>query len=212
VVEAVFTVPNYSSMNKTSSSVDGFLRKNKTWREELTELRKILLDCGLAEEIKWRVPCYTFQNNNVAIINGFKEYCVLSFFKGALFKDSKAVLETPGPNTQSARVIRFTNVQEIVHMKPVLKDLIRQAIAVEKAGLKVKFKKITEFAIPEELQAKFDHRPALKKAFEALTPGRQRAYLMHFSAPKQSKTRVSRIEKCVSQILEGKGLNDEYKR
>jgi uncharacterized protein YdeI (YjbR/CyaY-like superfamily) len=199
-------------MNTMNPKVDGYLRKNKKWRDVMQALREILLDCGLSEEVKWRQPCYTFQGSNVAIIGGFKEYCMLSFFKGALLKDAKGVLNIPGPNTQSGRVIRFSDVRQIVKMKPILKDLIRQAIKVEKAGLKVEFKKIEQFAIPEELQEKLDEIPALKTAFAALTPGRQRAYIMHFSAPKKPETRASRIEKCTPKILQGKGLNDDYRR
>jgi uncharacterized protein YdeI (YjbR/CyaY-like superfamily) len=188
--------------------VDAFLRRAKKWREEMAELRRIILDCPLTEELKWRQPCYTFQKSNIVIMSGFKESCVLSFIKGALLKDAKRILVKPGENTQSARVIRFTNVQQIVEIEPILKAYIHEAIKVEKAGLKVNFKKITEHKIPEELQNKFDEIPALKTAFRALTPGRQRAYILYFSAPKQSKTRQSRVEKCRQQILKGKGLND----
>ena len=188
--------------------VDGYIRKNKKWQEELQKLRMIILDCQLTEDVKWRVPCYTFQNSNVLIIGAFKEYCVLSFVKGALLKDAKGVLSKPGENTQSARVIQFTSMQEIDELQTTVKAYIYEAIEVEKAGLKVNFQKIAERQIPEELQNQYDEIPELKKAFQALTPGRQRAYLMHFSAPKQSKTRVSRIEKCMQQILNGKGLDD----
>jgi uncharacterized protein YdeI (YjbR/CyaY-like superfamily) len=167
-----------------------------------------ILDCPLTEEAKWRVPCYTFQTSNIVLIHGFKEYCALLFFKGALLKDAKGILKKPGENTQAGRQIRFTNVREIVEMEPLLKAYIYEAIEVEKAGLKVNFKKTTEFIIPDEFQNKLDEIPALKTAFAALTPGRQRAYILHFSAPKQSKTRESRVEKCMRQILNGKGLND----
>ncbi|MBA4462864.1 MAG: YdeI/OmpD-associated family protein [Nitrosopumilaceae archaeon] len=176
--------------------------------EELKQLRTILLDCGLTEELKWGVPCYTFQNSNIVLMSAFKEYCALGFFKGALLKDANGILDKPGENTQAARQIRFTNVREIVEMEPVLKAYIDEAIEVEKAGLKVDFKKTLEFEIPEEFQNKLDEIPALKTAFEALTPGRQRAYLLYFSQPKQSKTRESRVEKCMPQILDGKGLHD----
>jgi uncharacterized protein YdeI (YjbR/CyaY-like superfamily) len=189
--------------------VDAILRKSTKWQEELKQLRMILLDCGLTEELKWRQPCYTFQESNVAIMGGFKEYCALSFFKGALLKDPKGILIQPGENTQSARMIRFTHVREIVEMEPILKAYVHEAIDVEKAGLKVEFKKITESVIPEEFQARLDRSRALRTAFDALTPGRRRAYIMYFSAAKQSKTRASRVDKCVQRILDGKGLNDE---
>jgi uncharacterized protein YdeI (YjbR/CyaY-like superfamily) len=189
--------------------VDGYLRKNKRWQEELQKLRMIVLDCPLTEEVKWRVPCYTFQERNVVFLGAFKESCALSFVKGALLKDAKGILQKPGENTQSARVIRFTNVREIDELTPVLKAYINEAIKVEKSGLKVTFKKTSEFKIPEEFQARLDEIPALKIAFNALTPGRQRAYLLYFSAAKQSKTRESRVEKCMQRILSGKGLDDE---
>jgi uncharacterized protein YdeI (YjbR/CyaY-like superfamily) len=168
----------------------------------------IILDCQLTEELKWGVPCYTFQKRNIVLIHGFKEYCALLFFKGALLQDAHGILIQQTENVQAARQIRFTNVQEIVEMETILKAYIYEAIEVEKAGLEVNFKKNTEFIIPEELQSKFDEIPALKTAFEALTPGRQKAYLIYFSQPKQSKTRVSRVEKYVQQILNGKGLDD----
>lgn len=168
----------------------------------------IVLDCQLAEELKWGVPCYTFRNSNIVLIHEFKEYCAFLFFKGALLNDANGILIQQTKNTQAGRQIRFTNVREIVEMETVLKSYIDEAIEVEKAGLKVSFRKTTEFSIPEEFQNKLDKTPALKTAFNALTPGRQRAYLLHFSAPKQSKTRESRIEKCMKQILNGKGLND----
>ena len=197
-------------MNRMNPKVDGYLRRAKKWQEEMKKLRMITLDCQLTEELKWGKPCYTFQNTNVVLIIGFKEYCALLFCKGALLKDANGILIKPGENTQAARQIRFTNVREIVALEPILKAYIREAIAAEKAGLKVHFKKSTEFTIPEEFQKKLDEIPALKTAFDALTPGRQRAYILHFSAPKQSKTRESRVEKCMLQILDGKGLNDEY--
>jgi uncharacterized protein YdeI (YjbR/CyaY-like superfamily) len=195
-------------MNRMNPKVDGYLRKSKQWQEELRKLRMILLDCPLTEEVKWRHPCYTFQEHNIVILGRFKESCVLTFVKGALLKDVKGVLVKPGENTQAARVIRFTNVAQIVELEPILKAYVRQAIEVEKAGLKVKFKKITEFKIPKELKNKFGEMPALKTAFAALTPGRQRGYLLYFSAAKQSKTRESRIEKCTQRILKGNGLDD----
>ena len=188
--------------------VDGYLRKNKKWREELEKLRTIVLDCGLAEEVKWKVPCYTFQNSNIVLIHVFKEYCALLFIKGALLKDAKGILIQQTENTQAARQIRFNNAQEIVEMEPILKVYINEAIEVEKAGLEVDFKKTSEFNIPEEFQKKLDENPALKTAFESLTPGRQRAYILYFSAAKQSKTRESRVEKYMQQILDGKGLQD----
>jgi uncharacterized protein YdeI (YjbR/CyaY-like superfamily) len=189
--------------------VDVFLSKAKKWQEEFEKLRMIILDCDLTEELKWGWPCYTFQKSNIVLINGFKEYCALLFFKGALLNDANGILNKIGENTQAGRQIRFTNVREIVEMETILKAYIYEAIEVEKAGLKVNFKKTTEFIIPEEFQNKLDEIPALKTAFDALTPGRQRAYNLYFSAPKQSKTRESRIEKCMQQILNGKGLNDQ---
>ena len=187
--------------------VDVVLSKAKKWQEELKKLRMIILDCGLTEELKWGVPCYTFEKRNIVLMHGFKEYCALLFVKGALLNDAKGILITQTENTQAARQIRFTNVREIVKMKPILKAYIYEAIEVEKAGLKVNFKKNPE-PIPEEFQIKLDEIPALKTAFDALTPGRQRGYILYFSAPKQSKTRESRVEKCMQQILNGKGLND----
>jgi uncharacterized protein YdeI (YjbR/CyaY-like superfamily) len=189
--------------------VDFYFSKTKTWQKELEQLRKIVLDCGLTEELKWGCPCYTFQNTNIVLIHVFKEYCALLFFKGALLNDASGILIQQTKNVQAARQIRFTNVQEIVKMKTILKAYIYEAIEVEKAGLKVKLKKTTEYSIPEEFQKKLDKVPALKTAFKALTPGRQRAYILYFSAPKQSKTRESRVEKSMQPILKGKGLNDE---
>jgi uncharacterized protein YdeI (YjbR/CyaY-like superfamily) len=196
------------SNERMDAKVDAFLRKAGKWRDEMEKLREIVLECGLSEELKWGKPCYSFQNGNVAIIQGFKEYCALMFFKGALLKDTEAVLTAPGQNSQAARQIRFTGVREIAKMEPALKAYIRQAVEVERAGLKVSFKKTAEFAMPREFRVRLDKTPALKAAFEALTPGRQRAYLLYFSAAKQSQTRESRIEKCVPRILDGKGLND----
>ncbi len=190
--------------------VDFYFSKGKKWQEELEQLRIIVLDCGLTEELKWGVPCYTFQKSNIVLIHVFKEYCALLFFKGALLNDAHSILIQQTENVQAARQIRFTNVREIVDpdVISILKAYIYEAIEVEKAGLKVDFKKVTEFIIPEEFQNKLDETPALKTAFDALTPGRRRAYMLHFSAPKQSKTRESRVEKCMLQILNGKGLND----
>ena len=196
-------------MNRMNPKVDFYFNKAKKWQEEFEKLRMTILDCGLTEELKWGVPCYTFEKRNIVLIHGFKEYCALLFVKGALLNDAKGILITQTKNTQAARQIRFTNVREIVEMERILKAYIYQAIEVEKAGLKVNFKKTTEFIIPEEFQNKLDEIPALKTAFDALTPGRQRAYVLYFSAPKQSKTRESRVEKCMQQILKGKGLNDE---
>jgi len=188
--------------------VDGYLRNAKKWQEEMEKLRMIILDCGLTEELKWGKPSYTFQKSNIVIIQGFKEFCALLFCKGALLNDANGILKKPGENTQAARRIPFTNVREIVEMEPILKAYIHEAIEAEKAGLQVNFKKNPE-PIPRELQNKLDEIPALKTAFDALTPGRQRGYILYFSAPKQSKTRESRVEKCMRQILKGKGLNDQ---
>jgi len=188
--------------------VDFYFNKAKKWQEEFEKLRMIILDCGLTEELKWGCPCYTFEKTNIVLIHGFKEYCALLFFKGALLNDANGILIQQTKNVQAARQIRFTNVREIVKMKPVLKAYIYEAIEVEKAGLKVNLKKTTEFKIPEEFQKQLEEIPTLKTAFYALTPGRQRAYLFYFSQPKQSKTRESRVEKCLQQILNGKGLND----
>jgi len=188
--------------------VDAYLSKAKQWQKELKKLRRIILDCHLTEEMKWGKPCYTFQKSNIVIVIGFKEYCALLFCKGALLNDPNGILKRPGEHTQAARQIRFTNVREIVEMEPILKAYVYEAIEVEKAGLKVKFRRNPE-PIPEEMQNRLEEIPALKTAFEALTPGRRRAYVLYFSAPKQSKTRESRIEKCMRQILNGKGLNDQ---
>ena len=188
--------------------VDFYFNKTKKWQEEFEKLRNVILDCQLTEELKWGVPCYTFEKRNIVLIHGFKEYCALLFVKGALLNDAKGILIQQTENVQAGRQIRFTNVREIVKMKPILKAYIYDAIEVEKAGLKVNFKKTTEFIIPEEFQNKLDEIPVLKTAFNALTPGRQRAYILYFSAPKQSKTRESRVEKCMQQILNGNGLND----
>jgi uncharacterized protein YdeI (YjbR/CyaY-like superfamily) len=188
--------------------VDLYLRKAKEWQEEMAKLRMIILDCQLAEELKWGKPCYTFQKSNIVLMVGFKEYCALIFCKGALLNDANGILIKPGENTQAGRQIRFTNVREIGELETILKAYIYEAMEAEKAGLKVNFKKNTELIFPEEFQNKLDEIPALKTAFDALTPGRQRAYHLYFSAPKQSKTRESRVEKCMQQILNGKGLDD----
>ena len=195
-------------MNSMNPKVDWFFNRPTQWQEEFEKLRMIVLDCGLTEELKWGVPCYTFEKRNIVLIHGFKEYCALLFFKGALLKDGKGILIQQTRNVQAARQIRFTNVREIVKLKPILKAYINEAIEVEKAGLKVNFKKTSEFRIPEEFQNKLDEIPTLRTAFDALTPGRQRAYLSYFSQPKQSKTRVERVEKYMQQIFNGKGLND----
>jgi uncharacterized protein YdeI (YjbR/CyaY-like superfamily) len=192
-------------MNKMNPKVDGFLAKAKKWQEEMKKLRIINLGCRLTEELKWGKPCYTFQKSNIVIIQGFKEFCALLFCKGALLKDSNGILKKFG--WQAARRIPFSNVREIVEMEPILKTYIHEAIEAEKAGLKVNYKRNPE-PIPEELQNKLDEIPALKTAFDALTPGRQRGYILYFSGAKQSKTRESRVEKCMARILKGKGLND----
>jgi uncharacterized protein YdeI (YjbR/CyaY-like superfamily) len=195
-------------MNSMNPKVDFYFSKAKQWQKEFEKLRTIVLSCGLTEELKWGVPCYTFQKKNIVLIHGFKEYCALLFFKGALLHDANGVLIQQTENVQAARQIRFTNVGEIVEMGPILKAYIYEAIEVEKAGVKVNFKKTAEFIIPEEFQNKLDKTPALKTAFYALTPGRQKGYIFYFSQPKQSKTRESRVEKCMQQILKGKGLDD----
>jgi uncharacterized protein YdeI (YjbR/CyaY-like superfamily) len=194
--------------SKTNPKVDFYFRKPKKWKEELEQLRTIVLATPLTEELKWGVPCYTFQDSNIVLIHDFKEYCALLFVKGALLNDSHGILIQQTKNVQSARQIRFTNVGEIIEMDPILKAYIHEAIEKEKAGLKVKLKKTAEYIIPEEFQNQLDENRALKTAFYALTPGRQRGYILYFSAPKQSKTRESRIEKSMQQILSGKGLND----
>ncbi|MBF2543545.1 YdeI/OmpD-associated family protein [Listeria seeligeri] len=188
--------------------VDAFLNKPSKWQAEFTALRKIAIEFGLTEEFKWGKPCYALNGSNVFLIHGFKEYCALLFMKGALLGDPENILIQQTENVQAARQIRFTNLQQIIDMELVLKSYIQNAIDVETAGLKVEMKRDKEFPIPEELQTRFDELPAFKEAFEALTPGRQRAYLLYFGSPKQSKTRVSRIEKCQEQIFDGLGLND----
>jgi uncharacterized protein YdeI (YjbR/CyaY-like superfamily) len=195
-------------MNKPNPQVDGFLRKASKWQNELTALRKIIRDSPLTEEVKWRVPCYTLNGKNVVLVNGFKEFCAISFVKGVLMKDAKGMLLKIGDNTQAGRWIKFTNVNEIVKSEAVLKAYIADAIAVEKAGLKVKMKKTSDFKAPEEFKLELAKSPALKAAFAALTPGRQRGYLLYFAGAKLSKTREARVQKWKPQILKGKGLDD----
>jgi uncharacterized protein YdeI (YjbR/CyaY-like superfamily) len=194
--------------SRRNPKVEVFLAKAKKWREEFETLRRIVLGFPLSEELKWGKPCYAFEGSNVVLIHGFKEYCALLFIKGALLKDAGGILIQQTENVQAARQVRFTHVREIVKLEPILKAYIQEAIDAEKAGLKVNYKSAAEFTIPGELQRKFDETPALKTAFGALTPGRQRGYILYFSAPKQSSTRDSRIEKYRRQILNGKGLND----
>lgn len=191
-----------------NTKADFYFEKSIKWREELEQLRLIALDCGLTEELKWGSPCYTLGDRNIVLIHEFKEYCAFLFFKGALLSDTHGILIQQSENVQAARQIRFTDVKQITDQAGVLKTYIYQAIEVEKAGLKVELKKTTEFAMADEFQIKLDAMPALKTAFEALTPGRQRAYLLHFSQPKQAKTREARVEKCIPQILDGRGLTD----
>ena len=192
----------------TNPKVDWFFNEDSKWKREYAALRRIILDCGLTEELKWGQPCYTFHRKNIVLIHGFKEYCALLFFKGALLKDDHGILIQQTENVQAARQIRFTTVKEITALEQTLKAYVHQAVEVEKAGLKVPLKKTEDFTIPEELQQKLEEIPALKTAFKALTPGRQRAYIFYFSQAKQSKTRESRIEKYIPRILEGKGLMD----
>lgn len=192
--------------------VDNFIEKAKKWQDEMEKLRMIVLDCQLKEELKWGVPCYTYQGSNVVIIHGFKEYCALLFFKGALLSDPDRILIRQSENVQAARQIRFTYSGQIVELEPVLKSYIFEAVEIQKAGLEVQLKKPAEATVPAEFQKSLDEFPELKSAFERLTPGRQRAYLLYFSDPKQSKTRESRIEKSIPNILSGKGLNEEYVR
>ncbi len=193
--------------NSKNPEVDAYISRARQWQKETEKLRMIILDCGLTEELKWGKPCYQFQKTNILVIQGFKEYFALLFLKGVLLHDPNGILVKTGENTRVGRQIRFANVREIVKLEPIVKAYIYEAIEVEKAGLKVGAKKVTE-PIPEEFQKKLNKTPALKAAFKALTPGRQRGYIFYFSAPKQSKTRVSRIEKSMPQILHGKGLND----
>jgi uncharacterized protein YdeI (YjbR/CyaY-like superfamily) len=188
--------------------VNFYFEKAKTWQEEIVKLRSIVLEIELTEELKWGVPCYTFQKNNLLLIHVFKEYCAVLFFKGALLSDSSGLLIQQTENVQAARQMRFTSMQDIIEKEVELKAYIYEAMEVEKAGLKVALKPATEFKTPEELQAKFDKNPLFKAAFEALTPGRQRGYKLHFAEPKQAKTRETRVEKWMPQIMKGKGLND----
>jgi len=188
--------------------VDWFFDKDTNWQEEYEKLRMIILECGLTEELKWGCPCYSFEKKNIVLIHGFKEYCAVLFMKGVLLKDEENILIQQTENVQSARQIRFRDIREIYDLEPLLKAYIQEAIEVEKAGLKVDLKKTAEFNMPEEFRRKLEHNPTLKTAFEALTPGRQRGYLLYFSAAKQSKTRDARIEKYLPQILKGKGLDD----
>ena len=182
--------------------------KVHNWTDELEHLRSIVLQCGLTEELKWSMPCYTFQGKNVVMVSAFKEYASLSFFKGSLLKDPDGLLDKPGENSQAARLIKFTSVRKVKEMEPALKSFIKEAVANEKAGKKVNFKEKHELQLPNELQLKFEENPALKAAFESLTPGRQRGYVLYFSAPKQSATRISRIEKYMPKIFTGKGVHD----
>lgn len=195
-------------MNKKNPKVDAFLERPAVWQKEMQKLRAIVLDCHLEEELKWGVPCYTLEGSNIVLIHAFKEYCALLFMKGALLKDPHGILIQQTRNVQSARQIRFTSTKEITQAKIILKAYIEEAIALQKAGVKIEFKGVEEFDVPEEFQKKLKKSPALKRAFEALTPGRRKAYLLHFSAAKQSQTRTAKIEKCLPQIMEGKGLKD----
>ncbi|SIS97744.1 Uncharacterized conserved protein YdeI, YjbR/CyaY-like superfamily, DUF1801 family [Zobellia uliginosa] len=188
--------------------VDRYIEKIKNWKEETIILREICLECGLEEDFKWMHPCYTFQGKNIVLIHGFKEYCALLFHKGALLNDANSLLIQQTENVQSARQIRFINKQEVIDLKTIIKTYIFEAIEVEKTGLEVKMKKTSEYKVPHELDETFENNPELETAFYNLTPGRQRGYLLYFSQAKQSKTRISRIEKSIPKILEGKGLND----
>jgi uncharacterized protein YdeI (YjbR/CyaY-like superfamily) len=195
-------------MNNMNPRVDFYFDKNEKWKKEIEKMRMIALDCGLTEELKWGCPCYTFNESNIVLIHVFKEYCAYLFFKGALLNDANNILVQQTENVQSARQIRFTNIKEIIKKERILKAYIYEAVEVEKAGLKVQLKKTADFKTPAEFQNKLDKNPALKKAFKALTPGRQRAYIFYFSQAKQSKTREARVEKYLQQILDGKGLDD----
>jgi uncharacterized protein YdeI (YjbR/CyaY-like superfamily) len=195
-------------VERMNPKVDFFFSNAKKWQQEFEKLRMVILECGLTEELKWGKPCYTFRKNNIVLMHSFKDYCAILFIKGALLKDAKGILTQQTKNVQSARQIRFTNVREIIKKESILKSYIKEAIEIEKAGLKVQYKKTLDFIIPEEFQKQLDKNPDLKNAFDSLTPGRQRGYIFYFSAPKQSKTRESRIEKFNQQIIMGKGLND----
>ncbi|MDG5491984.1 YdeI family protein [Psychroserpens sp. SPM9] len=194
-----------------NSNVDWFFDKDTPWKQEYNELRKIVLDCTLVEELKWGVPCYTYNKSNIVLIHGFKKYCALLFHKGVLLKDTNTILIQQTKNVQSARQLRFTSLQEIIDLKTTIKSYIFEAIEVEKAGLEIKLKKTSEFKIPDEFKTLLESNSEIKSAFYSLTPGRQRGYLLHFANAKQSKTRQSRIEKSIPNILNGKGLNDNYK-
>ena len=189
-------------------TVEELIEKSKNWKKELKKLRSIILSCGLTEEVKWYQPCYSFNGTNLIILGSFKEFCTLSFFKGVLLKDEKKILEFPGENSQSAKIVKFTNVNQINELETTLKDCIKEMIELEKSGAKVTFKKIEEQKLPEELEEMFNQDKDFENAFKALTPGRQRAYLLHFSSAKQSATRIARIEKAKPQIFAGKGLNE----
>ncbi|MBC1228062.1 hypothetical protein HCB21_06640 [Listeria booriae] len=195
---------------KTNPKVEEYVNKAKKWQAEYKQLRAYALDCDLSEDIKWKHPCFMYEDNNIVLAHGFKEYCALLFMKGVLMKDPNGILVQQTANVQSARQIRFKNLEEIIEMEDIIKAYIKEAIEVEKSGAQVAFKKEEEFPVPEELDQKFAEMPALKEAFEKLTPGRQRAYLLYFAAPKQSKTRVSRIDKYTDRILDGIGLNDRF--
>lgn len=195
-------------MGKKNPKVDAYIDRAKQWQGETKKLRSILLDCGLAEELKWGKPCYTHEGSNLAIIQGFKEHCSLMFFKGSLLQDPEGHLVRPGKHSQAGMRLQFTSAKQIREMEPTLRSFVEQAIEVEQAGLKVDFKEKHEMKLPEELKDRLKGDPALATAFEALTPGRRRAYLLHFSSAKQSNTRAARIERCADRILEGKGLND----
>ncbi|MBC1271680.1 YdeI/OmpD-associated family protein [Listeria booriae] len=195
---------------KTNPKVEEYVNKAKKWQAEYKQLRAYALDCDLSEDIKWKHPCFMYEDNNIVLAHGFKEYCALLFMKGVLMKDPNGILVQQTANVQSARQIRFKNLEEIIEMEDIIKAYIKEAIEVEKSGAQVAFKKEEEFPVPEELDQKFAEMPALKEAFQKLTPGRQRAYLLYFAAPKQSKTRVSRIDKYTDRILDGIGLNDRF--
>lgn len=196
-------------MNRMNPKVDWFFEKDTKWQKEFNKLRTIILDCGLQETLKWGHPCYTFKSNNIVLIHGFKNYCALLFHKGVLLKDPEHILIQQTKNVQAARQIRFTDLEEIVELEASLKAYIFEAIEVEKAGLEVDLKETRDFEVAEEFQAKLDENPKLKRAFESLTPGRQRGYLLHFSGAKRSETRTHRVEKYIPHILNGKGLNDQ---
>ncbi len=200
--------PRTMTRSRRNPKVDFFFSEAEKWQAEFKKLRTIILDCQLTEELKWGCPCYTSQTKNIVLMHGFKEYCAILFFKGALLKDGKGILIQQTQNVQSGRQIRFTNVRDIVEMAPVLKAYVHEAVEVEKAGLKVNLKKTSDFKVPKEFQNELDRNPALREAFDALTPGRQRAYIFYFSQPKLSRTREARVEKCIDLILDGIGLND----